>query len=356
MLSNEIDQAKLMTFMHNALGDIASSSSAILVILGERLGLYKALSESNQPLTSEELARRPGTVERLVKEWLANQVTGGYISYIPNLNKYYLSPEQSLALVDEDSPVYIQGAFKFIKSYFRDEEEFIKLFRNERKFAWGDHDSLMSEGVAEFFKPGYVANLLSTWIPSLDGSLEKLKQGANVADVGCGYGFTTILMAKAYPDSTFVGYDSHIESIERAKTYAAKENLQNVGFGVHSAYDFPGKDYDLITFFDCIHDMENPQAALVQAHKSLKKDGRSLCMIVEPFAQNKLEDNINPLGRTYYACSTLICVPHSLASDGPALGAQAGEDRIREVVKSSGFSKFRRVVDSPINMVYEIKP
>jgi SAM-dependent methyltransferase len=356
MRSKEIDQFKLMTFMHKALGDIASSSSAILVILGERLGLYKALADSNQPLTSAELATRTGTVERLVREWLANQVTGGYVTYLPQINKYSLSPEQSLALADEDSPVYIHGAFKFIKSYFHDEEEFIKLFRDERKFAWGDHDSLMAEGVAEFFKPGYVANLLNVWIPSLDGSLEKLEQGANVADVGCGYGFTTILMARAYPESSFVGFDSHKESIERAQKYAAKEKLDNVTFCINSAYDFPGKDYDLITFFDCLHDMEDPQTALVQAYESLKKDNKSLCMIVEPFAQNKLEDNVNPLGRTYYACSTLICVPHSLASNGPALGAQAGEEKIRELVRSSGFSRFRRVIDSPINMIYEIKP
>lgn len=356
MIRTDIDQTKLMEFMRQTLGDIASGASTMLVILGERLGLYKALSEAEEPLTSEELAAKTGTVERLVREWLANQVTGGYVTYHSSLQRYSLSPEQKLALVDENSPVYVLGAFKFIKSYFRDEEEFIKMFRSERTLAWEDHDPSMAEGVAEFFKPGYVANLLSLWIPSLDGSQKKLVQGANAADVGCGYGFTTILMAKTYPNSIFIGFDSHKESIEKAREYAKKEKLNNIKFEVRSAYDFPGKDYDLITFFDCIHDMGDPEAALRHAYGSLKKDGNSLCMIVEPFAHENLEDNINTIGRTYYAASTLICVPHSLASAGPALGAQAGEEKIREIVKNSGFSGFRRIVDSPMNIIYEIKP
>lgn len=356
MIRTDIDQTKLMEFMHQTLGDIASGASMILVILGERLGLYKALAEAKEPLTSEELAARTGTVERLVREWLANQVISGYVTYHSNLERYSLSPEQKLALADEDSPVYVLGAFKFIKSYFHDEEEFIKMFRNERTFCWEDHDPLMAEGVAEFFKPGYVANLLNLWIPSLDGSQKKLVQGAKVADVGCGYGFTTILMAKAYPNSTFTGFDSHIESIEKARRHATKEKLNNIKFEVTSAYDFPGKDYDLITFFDCIHDMGDPKAALRHAYDSLKKDGNSLCMIVEPFAHENLEDNCNTISRTFYATSTLICVPHSLASAGPALGAQAGEAKIKEIVKKSGFSGFRRIVDSPMNIIYEIKP
>lgn len=356
MIRTDIDQTKLMEFMHQTLGDIASSASTILVIIGERLGLYKALAEADIPLTSDELATKTGTVERLVREWLANQVTSGYITYHPNLQRYSLSPEQKLALVDENSPIYILGAFKFIKSYFHDEEEFIKMFRHERKFAWEDHDPLMAEGVAEFFKPGYIANLLNVWIPSLDGTQRKLAQGANIADVGCGYGFTTALMAKAYPNSTFTGFDSHRESIERAREYASRERLNNIKFEDRSAYDFPGNDYDLITFFDCIHDMGNPELALKHAYDTLKKDGNSLCMIVEPFAHEKLEDNINTVGRTYYAASTLICVPHSLASDGPALGAQAGEAKIREIARRSGFSGFRRIIDSPMNIIYEIKP
>ena len=355
-MNNEFDQTKLMDLTNRAINDIASSSSAILVILGERLGFYKALADSDKPLSSEELAKKTGTVERLVREWLANQVTGGYVTYYAKSKKYGLSPEQALALVDVNSPVYIHGAYKFIKSYFQDEEEFIKMFRNKRKFAWEDHNQLMAEGVAEFFKPGYIANLTNLWIPSLDGSEQKLVRGAKVADIGCGFGFTTILMAKSYPNSSFIGFDSDKRSIEQAKKFLRKEKLKNLKFDVRSAYDFPGEDYDLITFFDCLHDMDDPQSALRNTHKALKKDGKSLCMIVEPFALNKLEDNINPVGRIYYAASTLICVPNSLANNGLSLGAQAGEEKIKELVKNSNFTKFRRVMDSPINIVYEIKP
>ncbi|MGD1838729.1 MAG: class I SAM-dependent methyltransferase [Nitrososphaeraceae archaeon] len=352
----EVDQTKLLEFMHKAISDIASSSSAILIILGERLGLYRALSESEYSLTSNQLAKKTGTVERLVREWLCNQVAGGYVSYDPKSNKYYLSEEQKLALADENSPVYIHGAFKFIKSYFRDEEEFVKMFRNERKFAWEDHHNCMAEGVAEFFKPGYVANLLNLWIPSLDGIHEKLLDGAKVADVGCGFGFTTSLMAKAYPNSTFIGFDSHRESIEKAKRITENQHLKNLSFQVSSAYDFPGHEYDFITFFDCVHDMGDPIKALTHAYDSLKKDTKALCMIVEPFATEKLENNITPVSRTFYSTSTLICVPNSLAFNGPALGAQAGEEKIKELVLKSGFSKFRRVMDSPVNIIYEIRP
>ena len=356
MVEKEVDQTKLLEFMHKAIADIASSSSAILIILGERLGLYKTLSESKDPLTSNQLANKTGTVERLVREWLCNQVAGGYVTFDHASDRYYLSEEQKLALADENSPVYIHGAFKFIKSYFRDEEEFIKMFKNERKFAWADHHSCMAEGVAEFFKPGYVANLLNSWIPSLDGIHEKLTQGAKVADIGCGFGFTTSLMAKAYPNSDFIGFDSHNESIKKAKKLTETQNIKNLSFQVSSAYDFPGNEYDFITFFDCIHDMGDPVKALTRAYSSLRKNSESLCMIVEPFATEKLENNINPVSRTFYSTSTLICVPNSLAFNGPALGAQAGEGKIKELVQKSGFSKFRRVMDSPVNIIYEIKP
>jgi SAM-dependent methyltransferase len=257
--------------------------------------------------------------------------------------KYFLPPEHALALSDSNSPIYIQGAFKAIKSYFKDEEEFIKMFKNERTFSWLDHHPCMADGFAEFFKAGYIGNLLNIWIPSLENGKiqEKLKQGGiKVADVGCGYGISTILMAKAFPNSEFIGFDFHIESIEKANNLAKQENLNNVKFEVFSASEFPGTNYNFITLFDCLHDMGDPQGALAHILDAINKD----------------EDNINPISKTFYAASTLICVPNSLAFNGPALGAQAGEERIRDIVKKSGFSQFKRAVDTPINIVYEIKP
>ncbi|MGA9844044.1 MAG: class I SAM-dependent methyltransferase, partial [Nitrososphaeraceae archaeon] len=271
-----------------------------------------------------------------------------------------------LALADENSPIYLQGIFKAIKSYFKDEEEFLKMFRGERTLSWMDHNPSMAEGFAEFFKSGYIGNLINSWIPTVDNGnvLEKLKKGAKVADVGCGFGITTLMMAKTYPNSTFTGFDFHKESIEKAKESAKKEKLDNVKFEVSSASEFPGSDYDLVTFFDCVHDMGDPEGALTHTRNVIKKDdggGNSsnnsgTCMIVEPFAQNELENNVNPVASTFYAASTLICVPNSLAFNGPALGAQAGENRIKDVVMKSSFSHFKRVLETPLNIVYEAKP
>jgi SAM-dependent methyltransferase len=368
---NTIDQNKIQQFMNKAVGDIAGSSTAVLVIIGERLGLYKAMSQANSPISVKELADKTGTVERLVSEWLANQVASGYVEYDPSRRKYRLPPEHALALADENSPVYLQGIFKAIKSYFKDEEEFLKMFRGERTFSWMDHNPFMAEGFAEFFKSGYLGNLINSWIPAVDNGrvLEKLNKGAKVADVGCGFGITTLMMAKTYPNSTFTGFDFHKESIEKAKESANKENIANVKFEVSSASEFPGSDYDFVTFFDCLHDMGDPIGALTHTRKVIKKggddgdgdssgssDSNGTCMIVEPFAQNELENNVNPIGRTFYAASTLICVPNSLAFNGPALGAQAGENRIKDVSMKSGFSHFKRVLETPLNLVYEAKP
>jgi ubiquinone/menaquinone biosynthesis C-methylase UbiE len=344
--------------MNKAIQDIAASSTAMLVILGERLGLYKAMADENKYITFQDLAKKTGTNERLVKEWLGNQVSAGYIEYDPSTEKYFLPPEHALALSDPNSPIYIQGAFKAIKSYFKDEEEFMKMFKNERTFSWFDHHHCMADGFAEFFKAGYIGNLLNLWIPSIENGkiLEKLKQGGiKVADVGCGYGISTIIMAKAFPNSEFIGFDFHKESIEKANNLAKQENLNNVKFEISSASEFPGTNYDFITFFDCLHDMGDPQSALTHVLNAINKE-EGVCMIVEPYAQNKLEDNINPVSKTFYAASTLICVPNSLAFNGPALGAQAGEEKIRDVVKKSGFTHFKRAIDTPINIVYEIKP
>jgi len=365
MTENVIDQNKIQQFMNRAVGDIAGSSTAMLVIIGHRLGLYRALAQANGSVSVKELADKTGTVERLVKEWLSNQVASGYIEYDPSSRKYRLPPEHALALADENSPIYLQGMFKVIKSYFEDEDEFLKMFRGERTLSWMDHNPLMAEGSAEFFKSSYVGNLINSWIPALDNGniLEKLKKGAKVADVGCGFGITTLMMAKAYPKSTFTGFDFDKESIEKAKESAKKENINNVKFEVSSASEFPGSGYDFVTFFDCLHDMGDPEGALTHVRNIIKKDdGRSdtsdkgTCMIVEPFAQNELENNVNPVASTFYAASTLLCVPNSLAFNGPALGAQAGEKRIKDVAMKSGFSHFKRVLETSLNIVYEAKP
>jgi len=354
--ANKFDEQKLHEFMIKAVGDIASTMSAMLVIIGDRLGLYKAMAEFGYPITSEELAQKTSTNERYIREWLANQAAGGYITYNAANEKYTLPSEQAMALADENSPVYVHGAYQSIKSFFKDEEKFIEVFKTGKGLRWGEHNHDLFEGTARFFKPNYVGNLVSSWIPSLDGIEEKLKQGAKVADIGCGYGISTILMAKAYPNSKFYGFDNHNPSIEQAKEQSRKEGItSNLEFSSVSASDESiGNDYDLITFFDCLHDMGDPIGAMKFAKQSLKPDGT--CMIIEPMANDKVEDNLNVVGRIYYAASTVVCVPNSLADNGPALGAQAGEKKIKEISEAAGFTKFRRATQTPFNIIYEVKP
>jgi SAM-dependent methyltransferase len=359
--SGKIDEQKLQDFMLKALGDIASTLSAVLVIIGDRLGLYKAMAESGQSVTSEELAKKTNTNERLIREWLANQAAGGYITYDASNGKYSLPPEQLMALADEDSPVYILGAYQAIRSYFKDEDKFVEMFKTGKGLRWGEHYHDLFEGSALFYKPNYVGNLVNSWIPSLEGVEDKLKQGAKVADIGCGYGISTILMAKAYPNSKFYGFDNHGPSIEQAKEQVRKEEqkgggkIGNLEFTAISANDESiGNDYDLMTFFDCLHDMADPMGAMKFAKNSLKPDGS--CMIVEPMANDNLEANLNVVGRAFYAASTLVCVPNSLADNGPALGAQAGEKKTKEILDAAGFSKFRRATQTPFNIIYEAKP
>jgi SAM-dependent methyltransferase len=358
---SKIDEQKLNEFMQKAVGDIASTMSAMLLIIGDKLGLYKAMAESGQPITSEELAKKTNTNERLIREWLANQIAGGYITYNTSDGKYTLPPEQAMALADENSPVYIHGAYQSIRSFFKDEDKFVEMFKTGKGLRWGEHHHDLFEGTARFFKPNYVGNLVSSWIPSLEEVEEKLKQGAKVADIGCGYGISTILMAKAYPNSKFYGFDNHGPSIEQAKEQVRNEEekegerIGNVEFSSVSANDESiGNDYDLITFFDCLHDMGDPVGAMKFAKQSLKPDGT--CMIIEPMANDKVEENLNVVGRTFYAASTLVCVPNSLADNGPALGAQAGEKKIKEIVEAAGFTKFRRATQTPFNIIYEAKP
>ncbi|HEU4483625.1 MAG TPA: methyltransferase domain-containing protein [Nitrososphaeraceae archaeon] len=354
--TNKINEQKLHDFMLKSVGDIASTMSAMLVIIGDRLGLYKAMAESGQPITSDELAKKTNTNERYIREWLANQAAGGYITYNASDEKYTLPPEQAMALADENSPVYMHGAYQSIRSFFKDEDKFIEVFKTGKGLRWGEHHHDLFEGTARFFKPNYIGNLVNSWIPSLDGVEEKLKQGAKVADIGCGYGISTIIMAKAYPNSKFYGFDNHNPSIEQAKEQARKEGItRNVEFSSVSANDKSiGNDYDLITFFDCLHDMGDPIGAMKFAKQSLKPDGT--CMIIEPMANDKVEQNLNLVGRIYYAASTLVCVPNSLADNGPALGAQAGETKIKQISEAAGFTKFRRATQTPFNIIYEAKP
>jgi SAM-dependent methyltransferase len=358
--TKRLDETKLKEFMGNVINDLGATWSTVLVIIGDKLGLYKAMADS-KPITAEELASRTGTTERYIREWLANQAAGGYIIYDPNTTKYTLPPEQAMALANDNSPVFALGGFQGAMAFFRDEPKITDAFRTGKGVDWGDHDPNLYEGAERFLKPTIVANIASSWIPSLDGGKveDKLKRGdALVADIGCGHAVSTITMAKAYPNSKFVGFDYHRPSIEIARKRAKEEGLteDRVTFEVASSTDFPSKDdgYDLVVFVDSLHDMGNPGGAALHVLKTLKPDGT--LMIVEPFANDKVEDNLNPLGRIFYAGSSLVCVPASLAQNGSALGAQAGERRISQLVKAAGFKHFKRASQTPFNLVYEAKP
>ena len=350
-----VDDAKLHQFIEKAVNEWGAAESALLTFIGDKLGLFKAMAGAGGALTPEELARKTGTHPRIIKEWLAAQAAGGFVTYNPAAGTYRLPEEQAFALTDENSPAYIAGEYQVLMGLFKDEEKIIEAFRTGKGLGWGDHHHYLFEGTERFFKPSYVANLTTSWIPALDGVENKLKNGgAKIADVGCGHGVSTILIAKAYPNSKIIGFDYHRPSIERARKEAEKEGLKNITFEVADSTDYLGDDYDLVTFFDCFHDMGNPSAAARHVLQTLKKkDGT--WMLVEPFANDKLEDNLNPVGRLNYAASTVVCVPASLNEDGPALGAQAGEVRIAEIVKSAGFSKFRRATQTPFNLVFEAR-
>jgi SAM-dependent methyltransferase len=352
-----VDEAKLNEFIGKAVSEWGAAEGALLTFAGDRLGLFKAMAGVGGALTPEELAKKTGTHPRIIREWLAAQAAGGFVTYNPAAGTYTLPEEQALALTDENSPAYIAGFYQTLVSLFKDQEKIIEAFRTGKGLGWGDHHHYLFEGTERFFKPNYVANLITSWIPVLEGVKDKLRRGgsAKVADVGCGHGVSTILMAKAYPNSKIIGFDYHRPSIEWARKQAEKEGLRNVTFEVAGSTDYPGDDYDLVAFFDCFHDMGNPAGAATHVLQTLKKkDGT--WMLVEPFANDKVEDNLNPLGRVFYAASTMICVPASLNENGPALGAQAGEKRIREIVTSAGFSKFRLATHTPFNLVFEARP
>lgn len=348
-----IDETKLQEFLGKAVSDLGATVSSTLVVVGEKLGLYKALAEFG-PLNSHELAERTGLLERYAFEWLNNQAAGGYIAYDSKANKYYLPEEQKACLADENSPTYLPGSFQSFLSMAKDEEKVTKAFKEKQGIPWGDHHCDLYEGVERFFKTSYLANLVSNWIPSLDAVEEKLKDGIRVADIGCGHGSSTIIMAKEYPNSEFTGFDYHLESIKTAAQRAKEAGVDDrVSFKTADSTNFPG-NYEFVTIFDALHDMSNPHGAAKQIFKSLNPNGS--WMIVEPFSSDKPRENHNPIGRMFYGASATVCVPCSIAGNGPGLGAQAGPSRIEQVVKSGGFTQFRIATQNPLNIIYEAKP
>ncbi len=350
-----IDTDKLMGFVFKAVGEVGATLNTALVVMGDRLGLYRAMAGAG-PLTPAELAERTGTAERYVREWLNAQAAGEYVDYDPDSSRYSLSPEHAMALTDESSPAYLPGFFQIAFGSVVDSPRITEAARTGAGVGWHAHGQDVFDGCERFFRPGYNANLLSAWLPALDGVVAKLESGATVADVGCGHGASTILMAGAFPNSTFVGSDYHDGSIETARQRAAEAGVADrTRFEAAPAASYSGTGYDLVTMFDCLHDMGDPAGAARHVRQSLAPDGTWL--IVEPAAGDRVEDNLNPVGRAYYGFSTLLCTPASLSQEvGLALGAQAGESRIRDIVTSAGFTRFRRASETPFNIVYEARP
>jgi SAM-dependent methyltransferase len=355
MSATGIDEAKLEAFMGQAVTDMGAIISAPLMVIGEKLGLYKAMAGAG-PLSSQEVADRSGAAERYVREWLRNQAAGGYVAYDAESDRYTLPDEHALALADEDSPFYILGVYDSIASLYADEDQILEAFRSGGGMGWHEHDHRLFRGTERFFRPGYRAHLVAEWIPALDGVQAKLERGAKVADVGCGHGASTIIMAAAFPNSDFFGFDYHEASIERAREAAREAGVEDrITFEVAAAKDYPAGDYDLVCVFDCLHDMGDPVGASAHVLETLDTDGT--WMIVEPFANDRVEENLNPVGRVFYGASTVICTPASLAQEvGLALGAQAGEARLTEVLKQGGFTRVRRATETPFNLVLEARP
>ncbi|MEO8688444.1 MAG: class I SAM-dependent methyltransferase [Solirubrobacteraceae bacterium] len=344
-----------MEFVFNAVGEVGATLNAALVVMGDKLGLYRAMAGAGA-LSPAELAGRTGSAERYVREWLNAQAAGGYVAYDPESGRYTLPPEQTVALTDADSPAYLPGFFQLALGSVIDSPKIVEKARSGDGFGWHEHVHDVHEGCERFFRPSYNANLIAEWLPALDGVVDKLQRGALVADVGCGHGSSTILMAQAFPHSSFVGSDYHEGSIETARRRAHEAGVADrVRFDVASATESDGTAYDLVTMFDCLHDMGDPVGAARRVAESLKPDGT--WMIVEPQAGDRVEDNLNPVGRAYYAFSTLLCTPASLSQGvGLALGAQAGQARIGDVVATGGFSRFRRAAETPFNLVFEARP
>jgi SAM-dependent methyltransferase len=350
-----LDMNKLNAFIGNFVTDLGAAVHAGMVVIGEKLGLYKALA-SEGPMTSGELAAKTQTDERYLREWLASQAAGGYVSYDEKTNKFSLNEVQAFTLANEDSPAYLPGAFEIALGSLAAVPRIADSFRTGAGMGWHEHVDGVFHGCEKFFRPGYAANLVSSWIPAMTDVKEKLETGAKVADVGCGKGASTLLMAKAYPKSRFAGFDYHDKSIEGARESAKRHGVADrVTFEVSKAKEFPGRDYDFVAVFDCLHDMGDPVGAASHVRQALAKDGT--WMIVEPYAHDQLKDNLNPVGRVFYSFSTLLCTPCSRSQEvGLCLGAQAGESRIRDVVTKAGFTRFRRAAETPFNIVYEARP
>jgi len=353
--STEVDTDKLMEFVFRAVDEVGATLNAALVVMGDKLGYYRDLA-ANGPSTPAQLAERTGTAEPYAREWLNAQAAGSYVAYDHVTGQYTLPPEQAVALTVEDSPAFLPGFFQIALGTVHDTSHILDAARSGAGYGWHEHDTDVHVGCERFFRPSYNANLIEGWLPSLDGVVEKLQGGAVVADVGCGHGASTILMAQAYPDSTFVGFDYHQASIETARERAATAGVgDRVRFEVSPADGFPGTGYDLVTMFDCLHDMGDPVGAAKHVRAALADDGT--WMIVEPMAGDHVEDNLNPVGRAYYGFSTLLCTPSSLSQDvGLALGTQAGPARIRDVATAGGFTRFASVAETPFNRVLEARP
>ena len=348
------DPEKLNALMGRLVGDLGAITTGALVLLGDRLGIYKAMGDG-KGVTPEELAAKTGLNERYLREWLSAQAAAGYIDYNAKSKKFKLTPEQACAFADEGGPAFFAGAFEVGQCMWLDEPKIAEAFKSGDGVGWHEHSQCLFRGTERFFRPGYNNHLVSQWIPALKGVKEKLEKGASVADVGCGHGASTILMALAYPKSQFFAYDYHAPSIARAKQLAKEAGVDSrITFAQASAKNFPAKTYDLVAFFDCLHDMGDPVGAARHVKETLAPDGS--WMIVEPFANDDLKDNLNPVGRIYYAASTFICTPASRSQEvGLGLGAQAGEARIKHVAKEGGFTKFRRATETPFNLVLEAR-
>ena len=350
-----IDEDKLNAFMGQVIGELGATVNAGLIVIGDRLGLYRAMAGAG-PISARQLAERTGTTERYVREWLNAEAAGGFVEYQAASDCYVLPAEQAMALADEDSPAFVGGAFQLALATLKSAERIESAFTSGAGVGWHEHDEGVPIGCERFFRPGYNAHLVSAWLPALDGVEEKLRAGANVADVGCGLGASTRLMAQAYPNSVFTGFDYHTESIALAREKAKAAGLSDrTRYEVARAADFPGTGYDLIAMFDCLHDMGDPVGAARHIRRALAPDGTWL--VVEPIAGDRVEQNLNPVGRAYYCFSTFLCTPSSLSQEvGLALGAQAGEARIRDVTDAADFTRFRRVAETPFNAVYEVRP
>ncbi|WP_426565164.1 class I SAM-dependent methyltransferase [Angustibacter sp. McL0619] len=349
-----VDEAKMDELAGRIITDVGGAASAGLVVLGDRLGLYAALARG--PATADELAERTGTAALYVAPWLGNQAAGGYVEYDAETGRFWMTPEQTMAFVVEDGPAFFPGAFQLVMALLRDTPSFEERFRTGEGFGWHEHDVDLFEGTARFFRPGYVANLVDSWLPALDGVVDKLRAGADVADWGCGHGVSTILMAQSFERSRFIGSDYHEASIVAARRKAEQAGVgDRVRFEVADASAAPEQDFDLITMFDCLHDMGDPDSAATAARQALRPGGT--LMVVEPAAGDRVQDNLNPVGRVYYAGSTLICTPASLSQPGArALGAQAGPAVLTALLREAGFGSVRVAVQTPVNLVIEARP